>query len=70
MKIEALETIKHHPFYLDEGDIKTVPDEVGDMLVGNGWARDVETGDVGERSNNPVTLDVDSAVHKQSSEVK
>jgi len=60
MKIEALEVVKHHPHYLQPGDIITIDDETGDYLVGNGWCKNVETGEVGDRvaGAKPVTLDI------------
>lgn len=67
MRIQALETIKHHPLYLDAGDIKTVDDETGQYCVSHGWAKDLETGEVGERQGGAVTLDPDSASHGVSS---
>jgi len=70
MRIEAKETIKHHPYYLDEGDIKNVPDEVGQMMVANGWAKNSETGEDNEPSRDPVTLDIDNSVTGIKSEVK
>ena len=63
MKIEALETIKHHPIYMESGDVKTVDDESGQICVDNGWAKNVETGEIGDREGGPVTLNVDKAEH-------
>jgi len=70
MKIEALEQIKHHPYYPGTSDQITVHDEVGQKWVDNGWAKNVDTGETGTRSNSPSTLHVDSVVHTSTSEVK
>jgi len=62
MKIEAKEKIKHHPYYLETGDSVTVPDEVGKMMVANGWAKNVDTGEDNAPSDKPVTLDIQNSV--------
>jgi hypothetical protein len=66
MKIRAKGPIKHHPFYISEGDAITVPDEVGEMFVKNGWAINEETGEDNEPSQNPITLEINSAAHTQT----
>ena len=58
MKIEAKGTIKHHPYYLDKSDTKNVPDDIGQMMVNNGWAVNVETGEDNPPSSKPTTLDI------------
>ena len=70
MKIEALETIKHHPIYMELGDIKTVDEVDGQYCVDHGWARNVETDKVGEREGGPISLAIDSSNHSTKSEVK
>ncbi len=70
MKVTALETIKAHPYYPAEGDTITVPDPVGQNWVDNGWAKNAETGETGQRSSKPVTLEIDSSILSVSSEVK
>lgn len=62
MKIEAKERIKHHPHYLEAGDIVSVPDDVGAMMVANGWAKNVETGEDNPPSDKPATLDIQNSV--------
>jgi len=62
MQVKAKVTIKHHPFYLDEGDTKNVPDDIGEMMVANGWAENTATGESNELSNTPVTLDIDDSL--------
>jgi hypothetical protein len=61
VRIEAQEIIKHHPHYLEAGDIVTVPDDVGAILVGNGWAKNVDTGEIGDREGGPVELVIDNS---------
>jgi len=63
MKIEAQETVKHHPHYMAPGDIKTVDDETGQYLVDHGWCKNLDTGEIGEREGGPVTLDIDNVAH-------
>ena len=58
MRVEAKEAIKHHPFYPAAGDIITVPKDVGENWVQNGWAINVETGEDNEPSLTPVTLNI------------
>lgn len=70
MKIEALEMIKHHPHYLSKGDQVTVPDESGQEMVNNGWAKNLDTGEVGERSTGHVSLDVQNGSNKTTAQVK
>jgi len=63
MRIEALEDIKHHPYYLDKGDIKNnMDDDVGQMMWENGWVKDLDRDEVNERSDKPVTLDIQNSV--------
>lgn len=61
MKVEALETIKHHPHYLSAGDQITVDDELGQYFVDLGWCRNVETDEVGERIPGASTLKIDDS---------
>jgi hypothetical protein len=61
MRVEAQEIIKHHPYYLAAGDIVTVPDDVGEILVGNGWAKNVDTGEIGEREGGAVELEIENS---------
>jgi len=61
MRIEAQERIKHHPHYLEAGDIVTVPDDAGAIMVNAGWAKNVDTGEIGEREGGPVVLDIDNS---------
>lgn len=67
MKIRAKERIKHHPYYLEAGDVVTVPDEVGQLLVSNGWVENVDTGESAEAAADPVTLDIHGAGHASTS---
>lgn len=62
MKIEAMETVKHHPHYLSEGDIVTVPDDVGQFMVNLGWCKNVETGEIGDRVPGVAVLDIQDSV--------
>jgi len=59
MRVEAQERIKHHPYYLEPGDTITVDDETGQYLVDNGWAKNADTGEIGEREGGPATLDIE-----------
>ena len=56
MRIEAQEAIKHDPYYPAACDIITVPDEVGQYFVNNGWAMNVDTGEIGAREGGAVEL--------------
>lgn len=42
MKIEVLETFLHGTDRFEAGDLRSVTDEVGEWVVSNGWARDVD----------------------------
>lgn len=70
MRIRAKETIKHHPYYLAAGDVVTVDDAAGELMVAKGWAENAETGESGIRDTDPATLDVHSATLGTSSKVK
>jgi len=67
-RVEAVHRIKDHPYYLDPGDIKTVPVSFGDKWVMFGWAKDSATGEVGSSSGNvslkiqPLRVDMKSGV--------
>lgn len=62
MRIQAKGRIKDKPqgeFYsLEPGEQRTVPDDVGEYWVHNGWAINLDTGEDNEPSRNPVTLNV------------
>lgn len=59
MRIEALESIKSGPYVLDEGDRKSVPDEIGQRWCALGWAKDVDgVVPTGERVVTRNTLEV------------
>jgi len=70
MKIEAKLRIKDKPFEkfydLEVGDVITVPDDVGEYWVKNGWVKNLDSGEDNKPSDKPVTLDV----HKSSLGVK
>ncbi len=74
MRIEAKGRIKDKPFDkfydLESGDQVTVPDEVGENWVRNGWAKNLDTGEDNAPSRNPVTLEIHGATHINTSEVK
>ncbi len=60
--IEALEVVKHHPYYLAPGDVKrSVPVDDAQYMIDHGWCRNLETGEVGEREGGPVDLDIHSS---------
>lgn len=62
MRIEALENIRSEYFTLTEGDVVTVPDEVGAHWCAMGWAKDTSgTVPTGERSTLPRELSVSGA---------
>jgi len=65
MKIEILEKIKHERDVFEEGDIRTVTDELGAYFCKAGWAKDVD-GKVptSERDIHHVMLAPDNVVHK------
>jgi hypothetical protein len=71
MRIEAKLRIKDKPldkFYdLEVGDQITVPDPIGENWVKNGWAKNLDTGEENPPSDNPVTLDIESATHATAS---
>ena len=69
MKVEILEpSIKHEIdgvlVTFEQGEIRSVPDNVGSFFCANGWAKDVDGNvETAERDVNRLAmLDVDSAV--------
>lgn len=48
----------------DKGDIKSFDEDVAQMIIEQGWGKDVETGEQGERKPGSVKLNVDSVVQK------
>lgn len=65
MRIECLMPFKEGRESFEKGDIFTVPDAVAGYFIKNGWAKGVGTPDLFPDSADPVTLDVQSASHKQ-----
>ena len=62
MRIEALENIRSEQFTLTEGDVVTVPNDVGAHWCAMGWAKDTSgTIPTGERSTAPRELSVAGA---------
>ena len=70
MRIKCKEAFKHHPYYPHAGDIITVDDAAGAVIIGHGWAENADTGESGTRSTEPATLDVQGAAHKSKSTIK
>jgi len=66
MRIKAKGDIKHHPYNLTTGDQITVPDTVGSVLVANGWAENLDTGESATPAANTPTLDIHGAGHKST----
>lgn len=68
MKVEALEVIKSRGYILSEGDIITVPDDVGAHWCKHGWAKDTSGAvQTGERRVINAAVDVDNIVSTQNS---
>lgn len=66
MRIECLMPFKEGRESFEKGDIFTVPDAVAGYFINNGWAKEAHTLDQGPNPPaDPVTLDVQSASHKQ-----
>ena len=63
MKIEATEKIMHGRDVFEAGDIRTVPNEIGEYFCAMGWAKDTE-GKVktGERNTTDVRVTPDNVV--------
>ena len=62
MRIEALENIRSEQFTLTEGDVVTVPNDVGAHWCAMGWAKDTSgTVSTGERSTAPREISVAGA---------
>lgn len=67
MRVEALEVIKSQGYVLSEGDIITVPDEVGAHWCKHGWAKDTSGAvPTGERRVISAKVDVDDIVTSQN----
>ncbi len=66
MKIQCLTTFLEGADRFEEGDIRTVQDDVGVRLVANGWAKDV-TGEVatGAAAVGESTLDIQNLTASQ-----
>lgn len=62
MKIRALTTFKHYTLIMSEGDVLTVDDTVGGEVVANGWAENVETGEINPTGADEATLSINSSV--------
>lgn len=69
MRVKVKTDIKHHPFYPLEGDEITVPNDVGDNWVKNGWAINTDTGEDHEPNLTPVTLDIHNSEIGHTSEI-
>jgi hypothetical protein len=66
MRVEALEVIKSRGYTLSEGDILTVPDEVGAHWCKHGWAKDTSGAvETGERRVINAKVDVSDIVTSQ-----
>jgi len=65
MRVEAKGKIRDsygdRHYSLEEGDVSTVPDPLGNNWVENGWAKNLDTGEDNQPATKPVTLDVDSS---------
>ena len=59
MRVQALHTLKHHPYYFEKGDIKAVDPEDGALFVKNGWCIQVDA------NNQPI----DYGLNQQSENV-
>ena len=62
MKIEATTTFLDGVDRFEAGDIRTVDDERGARLIGNGWAREAGSNAAPVASPSEVTLDIHNAV--------
>ena len=58
------EMIKEGRTVLAKGDIVSRPDELALAYINAGWAKNVKTGEVGERSTKPMRVNVDTVVQK------
>lgn len=47
-----------------KGDVKTFDKDIGDMIVDNGWGKDADTGETGDRKPGAKKLKVDGIVNK------
>lgn len=71
-RVHALHNIKHHPYYLDAGDVRVLPADIAALFIRYGWAQDAETGETGGEQTpqaDGVTLDVQPIIAKTMSEV-
>lgn len=64
IKIEVLEDIKEGKTLLSQGDIVSRPDELALVYINAGWAKNFETGEVGERDLKPVKVNIDTVTQK------
>lgn len=44
-RVQAIHNIKDHPYYLDTGDVKNIPQDIASRWIQNGWASDAITGE-------------------------
>ena len=63
MRIKAKHIIKHHPYYLSPNDEITVDAAAGELMVKNGWADNVDTGETVAPATGETTLKIDGADH-------
>lgn len=49
------------------GDVVSLDRDLADMVIEQGWGKDVETGEQGDRKPGSVKIKTDSVVHKLSS---
>ena len=58
MRIECTTTFLHGADRFEQGDIRSVPDELGAYFIAQGWANNP-----GELPSADVTLDVHNSIH-------
>ena len=64
MKIEILEKIMHERDLFEQGDIRTVPDEIGEYFCSCGWAKDIDgSTPTGNRSTTEVRVVPGNVTH-------
>jgi hypothetical protein len=52
--------VKHGTMTYYAGDIKLMPSDEADIIINAGWGKDADTGEMGDRSTEPVELQPDT----------
>jgi hypothetical protein len=52
--------VRHHGMTYYAGDIKLMPKDEAALIIDAGWGKDADTGEMGDRSTEPVEMQPDN----------